>query len=165
MFKSDPGLVPIPNRPDFWILDRPLVWTQAGLVITIPLGFITDDASIPKFLDWVGFLDRQGLSRRPGLLHDGLYAIGRLRGKDWADSVLREACRSEGMNAFQSTCIYQGVHLFGNSSWNADARYTGADANPGDFVDADTFKMLTGTAGDPYRAWIDAGASVFSVVP
>ena len=165
MFKSDPGLVAIPQRLDFWFLDRPLIWTQAGLVITIPMGFITDDASIPKFLDWIPFLDRQGLSRRPGLLPDGIYAIGRTRGKDWADGVLRAACRSEGMNAFQAGCIYQGVHVFGNSSWNSDARYTTADANAGDFVDTPQFKALTGLELDPYRAWLESGASIYTAVP
>lgn len=166
MFKTDPGLVPIPQKPDLWFLDRALVWTQPGLVVTIPVGFITDDSSIPKLLDWIPFLDRQGLSRRPGLLHDGLYAIGRRRGKPWADAVLRAACLSEGMSAFGAACIYQGVHLFGQTSWDADARAgTLAAVTSGDFVGADLFAALTGMSGDPYKIWTDSGASIFTVIP
>lgn len=121
MFLSNPGLVPIVNRPDFWWLDGPLVWTDGPSRIIIPAGFITDDASIPKFLDWVPCLDRQGLSRRPGLLHDGIYALGRSIGKEAADATLRNACRAEGMSAFCSGVIYEFVRFFGDAAWNKDA--------------------------------------------
>lgn len=166
MFKSDPGLIPIPQKPDLWFLDKPLVWEQAGLTITIPVGFISDDASIPKFLDWIPFLDRQGLSRRPGLLHDGIYSIGRHIGKDGADRILRAACLVEGMLPWQAWCIYQGVHLGGQSSWDSDAREGNTNAvDTGDFVTAALFEELTGSKGDPYQTWLDSGVSIYRNTP
>jgi hypothetical protein len=152
MFLTDPGLVPIPQVPDLWYLDGPLVWVDAAVRIVIPAGFISDDASVPKFLDWVPFLDRQGLSRRPGLMHDGLYSLGRGRGKDWCDLMLREACVAEGLTPFQAGCYYQGVHLFGGSSWSADAQH---GIWPGSVVEGD---FISQAAADAYNA---VGATIF----
>lgn len=121
MFRTNPGLVPIVEHPDLWYLDGPLVWVELGLTITVPPGLITDDASIPKFLGWVPFLDRQGLSRRPGLLHDALYVLGRDKGKDFADVRLRAACLAEGMKHDHAEAIYLGVHLGGAQGWSEDA--------------------------------------------
>ena len=152
MFLTDPGLVPIPQVPDLWYLDGPLVWVDAAVRIVIPAGFISDDASVPKFLDWVPFLDRQGLSRRPGLMHDGLYSLGRARGKDWCDQMLRVFCLDEGMNAFQAGCYYQGVRLFGESSWESDA---GHGIYPGNVIEGD---FISFAAAQDYRA---AGGTVY----
>jgi hypothetical protein len=151
-FGATPGMVPIPTEPDLWYLDGPLVWRcSRGPIITVPPGFISDDASIPKFLDWVPFLDRQGLSRRPGLAHDAIYSIGRSKGKAWADLMLEQFCIAEGMSAFGAGCIYQGVNLFGASSWAADAAVGKVGATSGDFIN-----------DDYYQAWIKAGASIYS---
>lgn len=151
MFKTDPGLVPLEFRPDLWWLDRSLVWTQPGLVITIPKGFITDDASTPKLLDFIPFLDRQGLSRLPGLLHDGIYSLGRKMGKDFADGVLRQACLSEGMSAFQAACYYRAVHWFGDSSWEGDARHgTAACVQGGYFITSALYNRYIASGGSIY---------------
>ncbi len=145
MFTTDPGLVPIPQMPDLWYLDGPLVWQGPDVKIVIPAGFITDDASVPKVLDWIPFLDRQGLSRRPGIAHDGMYALGRSKGKDWCDSKLREFCLAEGMNALQAGIYYKGVHLFGDSSWQDDADH---GIYPGNIVEGD---FISFDAANAYR--------------
>jgi hypothetical protein len=151
-FLTDVGLVPLVRRPDLWWLDGPLVYQRAdGIKITAPKGFITDDASIPKFLDWIPALDRQGLSRRPGLIHDALYAMGRTKGKDFCDQTLREMCEVEGISPFWSGAIYQGVHWGGGSSWSSDATEAKHIDRQGSFI----------TLAD-YRNWVVAGASVFS---
>lgn len=156
MFLTDPGLVPAEAGdkivPDLWYLDGPLIWKDAEVTITVPVGFLSDDASTPKFLDAVPWLDRQGLSRRPGLAHDALYSLGRSRGKDWADKMLQAFCLAEGMNAFQAACYYQGVHLFGASSWAGDARLGTAGAiTGGDFIEQKY-----------YDAFLRAGGTIYS---
>lgn len=151
MFVTDAVLVAIATAPDLWYLGKDLVWKSDGVTITVPAGFITDDASIPKFLDWVPFLDRQGLSRRPGLAHDAIYSIGRSRGKAWADLMLEQFCLAEGMSHFGAGCIYQGVHLCGASSWAADATAGKVGATSGDFI-----------SDDYYQAFVKAGASIYS---
>jgi hypothetical protein len=151
MFRTDPALVPIVSKPDLWWLESPLIYMSMGGLIVIPEGFISDDASVPHFLDWIPFLDRTGLSRRPGLLHDGLYSLGRERGKDFADAMLREACLSEGMTRFQADLYYKGVHWFGSSSYAKDARAgTFGKITSGDFI-TENF----------YRDWMESGATVF----
>lgn len=151
MFITNPGLVPINSAPDLWSLDGDLVWRDATVTITVPAGFVTDDASIPKFLDWVPFLDRQGLSRRPGLAHDAIYSIGRSKGKAWADMMLEQFCLAEGMSSFGAKCIYQGVNLCGGSSWAEDATAGKVGATSGDFI-----------SDDYYQAFVKAGASIYS---
>lgn len=156
MFVTDPGLVPViaPGQPgtvpDLWYLDGPLVWKK-GITITIPAFFISDDASIPKILDAIPFLDRQGRSRRPGLGHDGLYSLGREKGKEWCDRMLQAFCLAEGMTAFQAGCYYQGVHLFGASSWASDERAGVVGITSGDFF-----------TDDAYKAWVAAGSTIYS---
>ncbi len=148
---ATPGIVPIAAEPDLFYLDGPLVYRDGDLTITIPAGFITDDASVPKAVDWVPFLDRQGLSRRPGLLHDGIYSLGREKGKDWADGMLERACIAEGMSAWQARCYYLGVHMFGASSWAKDAAGGKVGADSGDFISAAYYQM-----------YLAAGASIYS---
>ena len=150
LFGATPGIVPMAT-PDLWYLDGPLVWKDDTLTITVPGGFISDDASIPKFLDWIPFLDRQGLSRRPGLMHDAIYSIGRSKGKAWADMMLEQFCLAEGMSSFGAHCIYQGVNLFGASSWAEDETAGKVGATSGDFF-----------SDDYYQAFVKAGASIYS---
>jgi hypothetical protein len=121
------------------------------LTITAPAGFITDDASIPKALDWVTPLDRQGASRRPGLMHDALYSLGRIKGKEWCDNFLQRACLSEGMSPWGAWSIYQGVHLFGASSWAADAAEEYKITSQGSFITVEFF-----------NAFLSCGGSLFS---
>lgn len=127
MFKTDLTLTAISGRPDQWYVGAPLVWEFAGLTITVPVGFITDLASIPKIIDWVPDLNRTGLTRRPGCLHDWLYGGERWHGKAFADSMLYQACIAEGMDPRGATAVYEGVHLFGKSSWDEDGTKRMAD--------------------------------------
>ena len=151
MFKSDLELVAL--TPDLWALTTPLVWDDGHFHIEIPKGFITDLASIPHVVDWIPFLDRTGASRRAGALHDGLYALGREKGKDFCDLLLNLALEAEGLKEWQARAYWYAVHYFGKSSWDADARegVYGDKIVSGDFV----------TAAD-YAAWIARGKTIFS---
>jgi hypothetical protein len=142
MFLSDLVLVANAYRPDFWYLDAPLVWDGNGLQITVPAGFRTDLASIPHFLEFVPDLDVNGRSRRPGALHDWLYGGARWIGKAAADDLLYQALLAEGMGVDGARAIYEGVHLFGDSSWRDD----GAESLAGMF-----------RSNDDYVAWLETG--------
>jgi hypothetical protein len=154
MFITDPAVVPISTSPDLWYLSDPLVWKEPGMTITIPAGFISDMASVPKVLDWIPFLDRQGLSRRPGLAHDGLYALGRSHGKQWCDLMLEQFCISEGMSGAQAHAYYLGVHWFGGYAWACDATEGIVSRGPitsGDFI-----------SQSAYDAWVASGRTIYS---
>lgn len=149
LFGPPPGAVPM-KAPDFFYLDGPLVWDDATVRLVAPAGMISDDASIPKILDAIPFADRQGDSRLGGFMHDAGYTLGREKGKDWWDLMLKQFCLAEGMSAFGAGCIYQGVKLFGASSWAGDANRGIVGVDGGDFV-----------TDDYYQAWLKAGASIF----
>jgi hypothetical protein len=120
MFKTPLSLTANVARPDFWFLAAPLVWESPTLSITVPKGFRTDLASIPHILEAIPDLDVNGLSRRPGALHDWLYGAARWITKAGADALLYEALLAEGMSKNGATAIYEGVHLFGEEAWAED---------------------------------------------
>lgn len=111
------------GKPDQWIVRRSLVWaTRDDLLdaITVPPGFVTDLASVPRFLRDRRAFDVNGASRRPAVLHDYLYATG-MGGKDFADDIFRLALRSEGIGAVNAWAFYQAVHLFGGVPYQEHA--------------------------------------------
>lgn len=124
MFLTRPGLVDIRFHADLWYLDAPLDWggMDGRHSIRIPAGLITDLASVPKFLDWVPFLDRMGESRLPGVFHDGLYVLAELKGKGWCDDMLYTALISEGMSPFHAGLYRSAVHTFGTKFYDEDRR-------------------------------------------
>lgn len=67
----------------------------------------------------VPFLDPNGRSRKPAVLHDYLYHAGRLRVFDRraADDLLRVALRSEGASAAVAWAFWRGVRLGGWLAW------------------------------------------------
>lgn len=118
MFKSPLSLVSLDSRPDEWYLGAPLIWDN----IIVPAGFITDLATIPHIVDALPDLDRTGRSRRPGALHDWLYAGLRVLTKPVADGILLQALLAEGMDSVGAKIIYEAVHLLADTAWEDDGR-------------------------------------------
>lgn len=59
--------------PTLWRLTRPLIWTGTqGDTFTVPTGFVTDFATIPRFLR--GAVEPYGAYTRAAVLHDWLLA-------------------------------------------------------------------------------------------
>jgi Protein of unknown function (DUF1353) len=149
IFES-PADVEILPQPDLFALAAPLIYrTAAGLTIKLPTGLTTDFASIPKALDWIGFLDINGPSRLAGALHDGGYRLGQAKGKAFWDDILREACLDLGMNAFQAGTYYQAVHWFAGKAWTADAALPNAG---GKFVDEASYDAFMASGGSVFVA-------------
>lgn len=98
---------------DFRYLDA-----EVGL-ITVPAGFKTDFASIPKIF-W-NLLPATGRYGRAAVVHDWLYYKGRAgqtpvtRGQ--ADAVFRRAMAEEGVGAFTRTLIWAAVRLGADGCW------------------------------------------------
>lgn len=127
MFRSN--LLLEASKPGQWIVRRPLVWDLPGKlgVITVPSGFVTDLASVPRFLRDRKAFDVNGASRRPAVLHDYLYATGML-GKEIADDIFRQALRDEGVGAVTAWAFYQAVNWFGGGPYREHARQRAARA-------------------------------------
>jgi hypothetical protein len=135
-FFGDP-LVLEAAAPDFWYVSTPLIWTDEEFgTLTCPAGFRTDLASIPRALRALPFLDPNGLSRRPAVLHDWLYAW-RVIGKAKADAFLRAALIAEGASRATAAAFYYAVDLFGGGAWDSDAgALTTVDFEAGGFYAA-----------------------------
>lgn len=57
--------------PVTWRLLRPLIWTGTkGDTFTVPAGFVTDFATVPRFLHWL--VSPYGAYTRAAVLHDWL---------------------------------------------------------------------------------------------
>lgn len=127
MFRSN--LLLEASKPGQWIVRRPLVWAicanmdnaRGCCLIIVPPGFVTDLASVPRFLRDRKAFDVNGASRRPAVLHDYLYATGML-GKEEADNIFRQALRAEGVGAVTAWAFYQAVHWFGGAPYREHAR-------------------------------------------
>jgi hypothetical protein len=101
-------------------VQRELIYTaRSGVVITVPIGFCTDGASIPVALWSTVGSPYTGKYRRAAILHDFMYHTPTLA-KDDADSIFLEAMLLDGTDGLQAHAIWEGVHLFGRRAWISD---------------------------------------------
>ncbi len=86
----------------------------SGQVITVPVGVITDLASVPRLL-WTIF-PPLGKYSKAAILHDYLYdqAIGT---KEWADKIFLEAMEVLGVPKWRRILMYWAVRLFGRGRY------------------------------------------------
>lgn len=116
MFQTALELLALP-QPDMWRVVTPLTWKDYNYgTLTVPAGFETDLASTPFHIA------DNGPARRPAAMHDWLYGSkeGRVMGKQFADSFLRDSLLAEGSGRFMAWTFYFGVKFFGRSSWEND---------------------------------------------
>ena len=105
-----------------FVLADALVYETAvlGGVLTVPAGFPTDFASIPRGL-W-NILPPIGKYDAAAVCHDKLYRDGAFDGRPIdrgdADKTLREATDVLGVNRIQRWMIYAGLRIGGWVVWN-----------------------------------------------
>lgn len=103
-----------------WILGRALVYKSdvAKTIITVPAGFKTDLASVPRLpiVYWLA----GGTSSKAAVVHDYLYTTG-LVPRDVADAVLREASACIGVPGWRRWIMWAGVRIGGGSHYTAAA--------------------------------------------
>ena len=103
------------NDP-LWELAQPLIYKSLILcgVITVPTGFKTDFASVPRIpfvYDAVG-----NVAREASVVHDYLYTTHAVN-RETADAVLREASKATGVNWLRRWAMWLGVRIGGGSHW------------------------------------------------
>lgn len=99
-----------------WIVRAPLIWATEKETITVPAGFETDLASIPRMVRGVPGFAPTGLSRRPAVLHDYLYASGD-RSRRAADVLFYYALRAETVPEPIARIYFRAVRLGGAGAW------------------------------------------------
>lgn len=111
------AISPAPESADGqWRLLSPLVYQSdaAGKVITVPTGFTTDLASVPRLP--VVFLLFGATSSEAAVVHDYLYQTGEVS-RSTADAVLREASCLTGVPPWRRWPMWAAVRVFGGTRW------------------------------------------------
>jgi hypothetical protein len=106
--------------PEDWELTNPLVYQRDdGTVIWVGAGFITDFASVPKWLPVVyALLKNKG--RKAAALHDKFYRQGGMSKED-ADSLFLEALHAcKGLTDAERHIMYYGVKMFGGFAYKGE---------------------------------------------
>jgi hypothetical protein len=110
------------NKGESWTLVEPLVYDASpllGRLIEVPVGFETDLASIPWFVQ--GLISKVGPWDRPAVIHDRLYrtqTISRLE----ADNILLQAMDNEGVGSVKKFLIYRNVRMWGWVAWRKNKK-------------------------------------------
>lgn len=117
-----------------WAVERPIAY-RAGSeedLITVPPGFVTDLASIPRWA-WT-LLPPDGPWVKAAVIHDFLYrthGTGVWKGhpvsitrslpytRAEADGILREAMADRGVDAFARNIIWAAVRVGGSAGWGS----------------------------------------------
>lgn len=100
----------------FAICDHPFRYqSDLGGLVTVPVGFYTDFASIPRLgIVYAMLGDR---AHEPAVVHDWLYYVG-ITSRKIADNILMEAMIILGLPFWQRYPIWWGVRLGGWKAWN-----------------------------------------------
>ncbi len=88
--------------------------------ITVPSGFASDGASVPRFFWQLVFPPGDQKALRAAFVHDFLY---RTHPAGWtreqADMLFLKLLLADGMPKFRAVLAWLGVRLFGGAAWKA----------------------------------------------
>lgn len=117
-FKTDLNVSLAPSGR--WVLLRPLVYRSSvlGAVVTVPVGFDTDFASVPRFLPII-FALAGDTSHEAAVVHDYLYRFHQATRRR-ADAVLFEAMAATREPGWRDWVMWLGVRLGGRGSYRAN---------------------------------------------
>lgn len=101
-----------------WKLLAPLVYQSdvAKLTFTVPAGFVTDFASVPRLP--IAFMLTGDCAHAAAVVHDWNYTTQQVS-RAVADAVLREAGIASGVPAWRMAMMWLGVRIGGGSHWQA----------------------------------------------
>lgn len=101
-----------------WRLNRPLVyWSESlGIVIAMPIGFITDLNSTPRLP--VIYLLVGDLADEATAMHDYVYSLA-LFPRAVCDGLMREAAIATGTPAWQANIMWAGVRVGGHDHYGS----------------------------------------------
>jgi hypothetical protein len=107
-----------PRDDGLWRLTAPLVYQSdvAKMTFTVPAGFITDLASVPRIP--IAYLLAGGTSNEASVVHDFIYSTHPVA-RATADAVLKEASLLTGVPKWRAWLMWAGVRVGGGGShWN-----------------------------------------------
>lgn len=95
-------------------LTEPFAYRWRAGVITIPKGFVTDFASIPRVARTL--ITGHDNTRKAAVIHDYLYQHGVGR-RAQADLIFREAMQEAGVPRWKRQLAYLAVRIFAGHTW------------------------------------------------
>lgn len=100
-----------------WRLTAEFVYASdaLGKVVTVPAGFVTDFASVPRIP--IAYELTGNTSTEASVIHDYLYKTTTICTRQQADAVLKEASALTGVPAWRRNAMWLAVRLFGGSHW------------------------------------------------
>ena len=111
------AVAPIDEEMRRWRLLRDTtVCLEDGRCFTIPEGFVTDFASVPRCL-W-SIIPPMGRYGKAALLHDYLYAV-KTTSRAEADRIFLKAMFMMGTAKWKAYLMYAAVRLFGWVRWGS----------------------------------------------
>lgn len=101
-----------------------MTFKDGAPAITVPAGFVTEFASVPKRLQW--WEGKTEVSVAPAVFHDYLYWTQACT-QDEADAVMHQAMRALGGGNSKVAATYQSVNSSGSAAFksNTDRRRNG----------------------------------------
>jgi len=106
-----------------YALTKPITWKpnsgQKPTEVTVPEGFVTDFASIPRVF-W-SLLRPDGQYTYPAIVHDYLYWI-QDRPREEADLILKYGMEDFNVSGVAVSAIYAAVRVGGASAWDNNGR-------------------------------------------
>jgi hypothetical protein len=106
------------DRRGTWKLLQPLVYSsdRHGRLITVPAGFITDFASVPRLP--VAYLVTANRGHEAAVIHDWLYTTHAVPRAE-ADALFEEALAAGGEPAWRRWLMWLGVRVGGWAAWDS----------------------------------------------
>ena len=115
---------PLKNKENWWVLRKEFCYyvgfEGSDDIITVPPGFVTNFASVPKIL-W-GIFPPYGEYGSASVVHDYLYFTHQ-RTKEESDYIFYEAMIVLGVKKNRAKFYYNTVKMFGNKGWKKSRNY------------------------------------------
>jgi hypothetical protein len=112
---TSPLQVEYVNGKRWKVLQAFVFVTEGGEILTVPVGFETDFASIPRFL-WAIY-PPAGKWGKAAVVHDWLYASGD-RTRLECDEIFKDAMEILGVPWLRRQVMYRAVRLGGGAAWD-----------------------------------------------
>jgi hypothetical protein len=103
-------------KPTTWLPDKGQEHLKS---VNVPVGFVTDFASIPRIF-W-SILPPDGKYTHPAIVHDFLYWT-QTGAREDADQILKIMMEDFSVGTATVTAIYTAVRTFGGSAWDGNAK-------------------------------------------
>ncbi len=123
-FEDLPKVEPMLDGGECWVLVADFHAKVDGMAFTVPAGFKTDGASIPRFL-WRLCGHPMTTRRFPvAVLHDWLYEADLGLTRQQVDEIYRDGLRALGYGKLTANTEYYALRLFGGSRWMTSTETT-----------------------------------------